>query len=153
MNIDANRGLSFIDKLLCYGFAIGLLGLFYFLNSSVIDLGNYLSEINLVFVMIFILIPIALWLSDCYKITVLDYQLTKLILLILIGSNTIILFNYQNIDSSNYNKIVFSLIFFIIVLFVLVIVKSPVLAKLRIKSYEPKVKKEKPETFEKVNFK
>lgn len=153
MNIDANKGLSFIDKLLCYGFATGLLGLFYFLNSCVINLGNYLSEINLVLVMIFILIFIALWLIDCYKITLLDYQLTKLILLILIGSNTIILFNYQNIDISNYNKIIFSLIFFAIVLFVLVIVKSPVLAKLRTKSYKPKVKKDKPEIFEKVNFK
>lgn len=155
MNIDANKGLSFVDKLLCYGFTIGLVGLFYFLHSYVVNLSKLTLVVDIIFCLISFSSIIAYACDDISgKLSFLSYQLIKLLTLFLLGLNIIILFDYQRFVNLDYSIIIISsLIYILIFLFILIIVKSPVLARLRTKSYEPKVKKDTPKFFKKVNFK
>ena len=155
MNIDANKGLSFIDKLLCYGFAIGLVGLFYFLHGHLVNLSKLTLVVDIIFVLVSFSSIIAYACDDILgKLSFLSYQLIKLLSLFLLSLNIIILIDYQRIFNLDYSIIIISsLIYILIFLFILIIVKSPVLARLRTKSYEPKVKRDKPKFFKKVNFK
>lgn len=149
--MDKSKKLIWIDKILIFVFLSIILTLYYFCNVYIINLSNVVITIDIpVLITLSIIYFIATFNCDYYddKITLKEYQIYKIIFAFVIVLNSILLFNYSANHKDAYSVIIFTIIYFALILFIHIIKFSPILNKLRIKANDKNIRKEQ---FNKLN--
>ena len=151
--MDKSKKLIWIDKILIFVFLSIILTLYHFCNVYIMNLSNVIITIDIpVLITLSIIYFIATFNYDYYndKTTLKEYQIYKLIFAFVITLNSILLFNYSANHKDANSVIIFTIIYFALILFIHIIKFSPILNELRIKASAKNIKKEQ---FNKLNLK